>query len=291
MRLWTMLCAVVLLVGTALSAHAVRLAYSQQVGSSRTYLSSFTMTGNIAMPGQDSMKLDSSFSTTTEEKILAVNQDGAASVSMDMKNGNMKMTVAGQTQQMPIPAMQMTFDRTKLGKVSNMQMQGEAVDQMPGMNNMQFNQLGTSYAFPDRDLNAGDAWEDKTTLEIPFLGEATIVTKNTLVGTKIVDGKTYLQIDSTMTMTTPGTASTMGEGEQQMTMKMAIKLTGTASSLWNEEAGELFRSTVKADMIMNMTMTSADGQSMNTTMNMKMNGTMKKTAGAAAATADGPAWQ
>ncbi|HEY3417457.1 MAG TPA: hypothetical protein VGM23_11290, partial [Armatimonadota bacterium] len=86
--------------------------------------------------------------------------------------------------------------------------------------------------------NPGDTWT--TTDKAEYLPGAMLEMKtvNKLVGTKTLNGKSYVQIDSTITMNAPAHQVTMGEGDMAMTFMISTQFAGKATSYFDAQAGQ-----------------------------------------------------
>jgi hypothetical protein len=68
--------------------------------------------------------------------------------------------------------------------------------------------------------------------------------ESTLVGDKVVDGKRYVQIDTTFDLTTP--KQRLSGKEEGYRRSMEFGMTGKSYLLFDPRAGEVFRATIKA---------------------------------------------
>ncbi len=285
MRVWSLCCLVALLAVSSLAAQAYRLQFKDAQGISRQYSTKVVVSGNVSM-GTLSSPLDSTMKMTAVELINAV-ANGKSSVTYSVTNGTMSTklpnilddaTQQGQDIEQAMPDFSMDFDRTPFGKISNLKMNGEANNLFMGLPNEVNNRLinpGDGLEFPNKDLQPGDTWSGKST--VPLAGDSKVqLTANyTLVGTKVAEnGKTYLQVDVDLTINIPKLAVNAGQGDQAMSMDMAMNLKGKETVLFDELAGELYQSSCK--MAGTVTVT-APGQIEAMPMTLSTNILVKKT--------------
>jgi len=258
---------------------AYRLRYKDVAGTTRTYAMTMKMSGITEAMGT-SMPMDSTTSMSLTEQVLAV-KDGCATIKMEMKNGVTKVTLAappgekeGKTIEQKVPDFSLQFDRTPLGKASNVQMSGN-MPKINGMGNDWINRLvqqGSSMNLPDKELAIGDSWEDKQTLEILPGAKGDINVKNTLTGTRVVNGHTDLVIAITMTMSMVNGKMSVGAGNNAVTIHMDMDMNGKMESLFDPDLGVMVHGGGKTDMAMKMTLEGA--KTMTTNMKMAMDQTI-----------------
>ena len=264
----------------ALPAHAYRLAYKDVAGSTLNYQNTMAMTGNVEVNGTVS-PFQSTTGMMMVQHVDAVT-NGVASLTMQLKDGKttVKMPPSasqpdGKTLEQKLPDFTLSMDRSSIGKVSNIKFVGKAPS-IPGMQGggdwvNRMLQQGSNISLPDHDLAIGDTWQDKMTLEILPGAKADILINNKLAGTQIVNGKTYLVIATTMTMSLPDGKMTLGQGDKAMTIHLNMDMKGTSETLFDEQAGVILRSTFKSDVT---SITTIDGpRAMTSKSTMAMNGT------------------
>ena len=144
-------------------------------GVSRQYHTKVGLSGNVSM-GTVSSPIESTITMTALEQINAV-ANGKSSVTYSLKNGTVSVKLPNlmgddntpQSIDQPMPDFAMDFDRTPLGKISNLKMSGEAGNLLGGAPNQVNNQLinpEEGLEFPDKDLQPGDTWTRTTTVSI-----------------------------------------------------------------------------------------------------------------------------
>jgi hypothetical protein len=285
MRKLSLVTLVLLLLGASLAAQAYTLRYKDVAGMARTYQATFHINGTVNAPGLPQpmpMKMDMTF--LAKEKCLAVNADGTATILSEMKDGTITVNVNGQPAQQPFPAMQMTYDRSPVGKISNVKMNGSGAQMMSSMGGSNFmSQFGQGFQFPDGDVKVNDNWKVTQSMEVmpgmKFDVNATITLKDTAV----TNGKTYLNLNTVMNMNMPKAALTIpagaaGAGGAVPNMAMAMKMTMNGASYFDADGGSLYSSAVKGTMTMTIWMTDPQsGQAIQTATTMAIDGTMQMT--------------
>ncbi len=273
-----------LLIVTALSAQAYRLTYKGAPGTVNTYNIKGHINNTSTVQGN---KMDTvmDMTMTLVEKVLAVKPDGNMSISNEIKDGKMKMTLPGspagaEPKTLDIPSMSSTFDRTPLGKVSNMVYGGNmaAMQQMKSMNTWMSSLDRRFPGFPDTDLQIGDSWSlDDKGMEVMPGSSVDIKGTMTLAGTKEVDGKTYLVINSVgatkmdnmvIKLPLPANAQDANAAPPQMTLNGTVKVSGTF--LFDEQAGEYYNSTADIKFDMQMTIAGSTPMTIPVVMDMEM---------------------
>lgn len=263
----------ILVIGATIAAQAARLQYKDVAGTIRTYKAYYSMKGSFAVPGQGDVPMTIVMNFTVREKVMAVAADGTAKILDELKDGALTVNAAGQEQKKPFPEFQMTYDRTPQGKTSNMQMTGEGADTMKQMSGMGMNQnfmseMGSAVQFPDKELAFGDTWKTAMPVEAMPGMKFDISALFKLTGTKVVDAKTYLQIDTDLNMNMPKSSIKAPDGSGlNMTMGMAMKAKST--TLFDEQAGALFSGSFNGTMTMTMSMKDPGSDE-----TIDMNGTM-----------------
>ena len=292
MRIRTLLSLVGILCVAAVSAHAYRLAFSDPQGAVRNYKADMTMKGTANVLGITA-PLSSTISMTMTEKVLTKNADGTSSISFAVKNGKMvaSTTIPGDddatTKTQPL-AFSMTYDRTPLGKVTNLKMiatPGGGADLLGAGMSGQVQYPGQGVQFPDKDLNIGDSWDTTQQIE-PMPGLKVNMTQtNTLTATRVVNGKTLLVITSTFTadaknahVNVPLPAGN-GVGDNKATQALTLDMTisGTSTALFDPQAGELGDDNFTLNISMNMQIGDAEAGGVNSTMTMTATGKMLRT--------------
>jgi hypothetical protein len=284
MRLKLAIC-VLCLFSLALGAQAYRLQYKDTVGATRSYLASFVTNGTSTANGHE-VPINMTMTMCMTEKVVAKNADQTSSIVSELKDGKEQLQMPdpsgnGQTitREIPVPAITMSYDRSPLGAMTNLKMNGGTAAMLATMHSLS-NPTSTlpSCSFPDHDVQIGDTWTQKVSYEMSgacMQGENTY----TLVGTKDIAGKTYLVLQVATTVDVPSTDMSIPAPNNTPAMKMtiAVKATGKTEALFDEQAGEVGDSKVdmQMDMQMNMPMPNGSGN-MQMTMAMTMQGTLTR---------------
>jgi hypothetical protein len=277
---------VAILALAALSAQAYRLTFKDTTGVVRSYQIVADMKGSMEMLGS-TVPVTSTTKMLAVEKVLAV-RNGISSLSFELKDGTTKMGIGalpgdaeGQNIEQPLPGFTINYDRTPQGKVSNLKTSGELASRFGGMfdtlnNSSQY--PGQGLEFPNKELAAGDTWVGKQTVEFFPGSQIHVTAKYTLVGTRVVQGKTYLELKCDMTGTMPAAAikmPTLGgdDAAAAPTTTMGMTLSGQSTSLFDEAAGEIYGTTYTMKVKIDMTTPGDNGAGI---MNMMLTGKMLK---------------
>ena len=121
---------------SSLSAQAYRLQFKDAEGAKRVYATHVDLTGNVTM-GSVSSPINSTMTMTAFEQINTV-KNGASSVLYEVKDGKVSVKVpnlAGDEStgaplsiDQQVPDFSMAFNRTPLGKISNLHVNGGSGD-------------------------------------------------------------------------------------------------------------------------------------------------------------------
>lgn len=257
------------------SAQAYQLAYKDPAGAARWYQNDVTLKGSfLIQPMNQTIPIEGVVKFITSEKVAGVNDNGTSTVVTELGHGNITMTIPGADQPMvmPFPAFKMTSNRAPSGKTSDIKIEGQpgGLGALPGMEDQlkMFNSAG-QFEFPAGDLKAGDTWENTQSFEFTPGQKIDMKITNVLKGTQVVDGVTYLLINSEMKMEMPSMKIQVTQDGQTITMEEKISLTGKVATLFDEQAGEMNRALMNMAMEMTMTMPIP-----NSDQTMVMQGTM-----------------
>lgn len=251
---------VFLLVISLGGAQAYQLAYKDPADTARWYQNDITMKGSFTIqPMNQTMPLDGVMKFISSEKVIEVNDDGTSTVTAELTDGSMTMTMMGEEKPMtmPFPGFKMTYHRAPTGKMSDMEIEDQAgagaLAALPGFEEQlkMFNSMG-QFEFPTGDLKAGDTWENTQSLEFLPGQQIDMKISNVLKGPQVVDGVTYLLINSEMTMELPAMKLQINEGQQVITMEQSISMTMKIATLFDEQAGEINRALLNGAMEMTM---------------------------------------
>lgn len=245
MRTW-LICGLLTL-SFSLAVQAYRLQYRDPMGVVRNYTVRSAMHSNIEM--HDATIPTAVTSTyTMQERVTSIGVDGA-SIAEEAKDGIIAsmVTLPGvklpRTIEQAFPAYSMTYTRSPLGTVSNMQTNsligntGDPTDALAGM----IRHPGTGFAFPEKDVRIGDTWDGAMTMPLGDGVTVSLSMRYTLVGTKVVDGTSYLKIHCDLAMTLPITRTTITTPDRQVVpVIMRLTLQGSSDSLFDEAIGEYY---------------------------------------------------
>lgn len=286
MKLW--LIAVVVAVlgwGTLAQAQGYRLAFRHTAGTTRTYANTIKVSGNVDAMGL-AVPITGTVTFTLTEQVTAVNPDGSANITTQLTNGNAQLTITGlpgqeepQTISQVIPPVTLTYTRTPQGAVRNLTTSGMATS-LPGLPVELLNNLqtpGQILTFPDRTLQIGDTWASDLQAEVAPGQPISITATNQLAGIEQVAGKDYLRVMTAATANVPGVVISTDQipGQPATQLKMSLKLTMNAITLFDATAGEVFRTTFTGDA--QTTVVPVDGSpAMAITANLRLEGTMQK---------------
>jgi len=273
-----------LLVWASLSGQAVKLAFCDVAGASRTYHSDIALKGNFTAEGMDEpMALTGNVTFTMVEKVLAVKSDGTANLSNEITEGDITMNLGEQEMKYPLAGYKATFDRTPQGKVTNLKSIGDpTASVLSQMESMGFGnewkliaELGQRFAFPTGDVNVGDSWQSTQAEELSPGKVVTMKEQNTLKGPETVDGASYLRIDSVTSLETPEQTTKTSAAGQSIGLTMKMSMTANSKTYFDARAGQIYRTAYQGVTNMHMSVDSPAG-AMVIKGTMNMNGGTKK---------------
>jgi hypothetical protein len=272
-----------LALGLAALAQAYTLQFKDAAGTTRTYKSQFTITGTMSGAGMN-LPIEAAVEMALVEKVLGV-QNQVSSVSYGAQNGMMHVKVSGmpgdeeeQTIDQEMPGFTFTYNRTPQGKVSNVKTSGDITNLLLGSADTLVNPTetpGQGLEFPAGDVKIGDTWSGSQTALVGA-AQAKVTAKYTLAGTEVVNGKTYLKITCDTTVSIPQATLNPGDQQQQNPVALVVNLKGRATTLFDQAAGEPFRTTFALAGTMTMNGPETMGMEINTALTV--NGTMEKVA-------------
>jgi len=264
----------------ALSAQGYTLQFKDSAGAARAYRSQMTITGVMSGAGL-SLPLNATVDMTLLEKVLGV-KDQVAAVSFGLQQGTMHLKVSGlpgeeeeQTIDQALPVFTFLFNRTPRGKVSNVKTQGEIASLFLGSADALVTPMSSpdrGLEFPAGELKIGDTWQGSQTA-LAGNAETRVTALYTLAGTQVVNGKTYLKINCDTTVSVPDTGMN-ADDDTEMAMNVILK--GQSTTLFDEAAGEPFRTSFTMSGTLNMTGAETMGIEVKTTLNIA--GSMEKMA-------------
>jgi len=273
----------VLALGLATLAQVYSLQFKDAAGTTRTYQSQFTITGTMSGAGMN-LPIEAAVEMALVEKVLGV-QNQVSSVSYGSQGGTMHVKVSGlpgdeeeQTIDQAMPGFIFTFNRTPQGKVTNVKTKGDITNLILGSADTLVNPTetpGQGLEFPAGDIKIGDTWSGSQTAMVGA-AQTKVTAKYTLVGTEVVNGKTYLKITCDTTISTPSATINAGDQAQQNPVALVVNLKGRTTTLFDQAAGEPFRTTFA--LAGNMTMNGPETMGMEVNTTLTVNGTMEKVA-------------
>ena len=272
-----------LAVSLATLAQAYTLQFKDAAGTTRTYRSQMAITGAMSGAGMN-LPIEAVVEMALIEKVLDV-RDQVSSVSYGSSNGVMRVKVTGlpgeeeeETIDQELPDFTFTYNRTPQGKVSNVKTHGEITHLFLGPVDMLLNPAenpGQGLELPAGDVKIGDTWTGTQTALVGA-AQAKVTATYTLAGTEVVNGKTYLKITSDTVISVPGATIDTAEGDEENPVALVLNLKGRTTTLFDEAAGEPFRTTFTLAGTMTMSGPETMGMEVKTTLNV--NGTMEKVA-------------
>lgn len=246
------LLAACLVLGTALTGQAVTLAYPLQKNARVAYRYEAEMTGALT-----SSKMPTPLNITMQAKARVVEQVTAvkgvlATIRMLTKNFTLAGTVNNESVDQTMPDSVTTFQRDRAGAIKNQHSANRMSSAaLPGMGDFwqMYIRFGHRLRLPDSPIEIGDSW--RIIDELPK-GDGTMVpmtVDSTLVGTKVVKGVTYLQVDSLFTTETPD-RKYADDSDKVVSVDFAVA--GESQLLFNPKTGAVLRSTFSIENAMVM---------------------------------------
>ena len=242
---------VILLTLLAYSAVAEPLQYKFRVGNGVPYQYNFTITGQMGMPGAQGGATNCTMYARLVDQVKSVGKDGAASMQMIIKNGAIAGEYGGSRFNEPVPYTTLTFDRSATGTLRNLRYAVAAAKPdlpIPGFENawLLFSRFGHHFLLPSQELRTGEGWKTREMIGLDTAKQLTLETGNKLVSAKVVNGKRYLQIDSTFQLTAPKQSISLNEQGEGGNLTMEYSMAGASYLLFDPQDGEVFRSMIKA---------------------------------------------
>jgi len=276
-----------LLVACLGSARAYTLAYKDPAGTNRWYQNDITMKGSFnAQPTNETIPLDGTMKFISSEKVIRVNDDGTSTISSEISDGSMTMTLPGadKPMTMPFPNFSMTYKRSPTGKMSDMNITDKAGNgmfaDMTGFENQlkMFNSAG-QFEFPEGDLKAGDHWINTQSFEFMPGQKIDMKINNVVQGPRVVDGVNCLLINSEMTMEIPSIKMQITEGGVNISMEQSMSMVMKIATLFDEKAGEINRALINGAIDMTIITLVPNTEKMVVKGTMTMSGSTKKLPG------------
>lgn len=255
--------AAVVLLSLALGAHAERLAYHTRPGQT-AYRYEFTLSGEMQPPQGAPLPMAVRLQAQLIDQATGKVEKGLLPMTMTIKDLRINASSGQEEYSDVLDGGVLSFLRSPSGVMSNIRYvskpQQSADLPMPALENawLLFSRFGHHLRLPEKELRAGGKWTTDETLGVEKDAAITLKSENTLVGDKIVDGKRYVHIDSTFTLTAKR-QPVPAEGRKSA-LASDFHMTGKSSLLFDPQAGEVFRSTVRAEIA---TKTSGGGSAKN----------------------------
>jgi hypothetical protein len=209
--------------------HAYQLGWKEVPTVKRTYQSerAFKITSQYYASPIRTVK------TTITESVTGINKDGTTAVTRQHVADGKQITQA-------------TFDRRMNGAKLNYKEAANA----PGMIAMPFEgetlHYMTSLYFPEKDLVAGDKWEQDIPIMLPGVKTPPMMKASySYVGSKDINGKSYLQITMAISDTHVGIKSVdsaFGNNTYDVETKVDMQL------LWDVNHGEVYSADIKSSV-------------------------------------------
>ncbi|MHB9133583.1 MAG: hypothetical protein ACYDBB_21170 [Armatimonadota bacterium] len=276
MKQYLLVVTAVILGMVQLTAQAYRLEFKDVAGTSRTYKTQITVEGSM---GNEMLNLPVS-GVVTYANIEKVNTagNGSATLTYTVTNGTVNLKVSGmpgedtaENIEQSLPGFVMTYTRTPRGKISNMKFNGD----LGGLFSSPFDPLanqgqypGQGLEFPDKDLTPGDTWTGKQTVEMGPGNVVQITSNYTFIGSKVIEGRTFMQINADITLVAPKMTLKVNALGQDATMAVAMNMTGKSETLFDPQAGQIYKSMMKGIAVTNMSSANADGLSAKSTLTL-----------------------
>ncbi len=255
-----------LALAVSLGAQGYRLEFKQAAGTKHVYRYDLRARGSLSLPDSPVMAFTAQTAFTALERIVSVKPGGNAVVSMALKHGNVILTSGEKTRRAAIPILLVQFDRSPLGEVGRVQTRGSFGEVSPTLKSLDnqwqyINQFGQQLQFPPTDLSIGDTWSVNGVIELAPGTTISVEGQNTLVGAKVVGGKTYLHIHSDFTLTLPRSEMTIGDPAARQRIALRLKMLGKSDTLFDAKAGCVFRTGFSAGLTLGVDVSGVEGKS------------------------------
>jgi len=261
----------------ALGTHAERLAYNPRPGKT-AYRYDFTLSGQMQPPQGAPLPMAVRLQAQLVDQAAGKAEKGLLPMTMTIKDLRINASTGHDEYSDVLDDSVMSFLRSTSGVISKLRYTSQPAKSdlpMPGLENawLLFSRFGHHLHLPEKELRAGEKWKSEEILGPEKSDKISLKSENTLVGDKVVNGKRYLHIDSTFTLTAKQQPMPGGEGRKS-TLASDFSMTGKSSLLFDPQAGEVFRSTVRAEIT---TKTSGGGSAENMVKgNFTVRGTVVK---------------
>lgn len=245
------LIAVIALFTLTLGASAERLAYSSLPGKT-AYRYDVTLSGQMQPPQGTPLPMTVRLQALLVDQVTGKAQKGLFPMSMTIKDMRINASSGGDEYSDVLDDSVMGFLRTPSGVLSKIRYTSKPAKSdvpVPGLENawLLFSRFGHHLRLPEKALRPGEKWRSDETLGLETGSKVSLKTENTLAGDKIVKGKRYVRIESTFTLAAKQQPVPAGEGKKSA-LASDFQMTGKSSLLFDPKAGEVFRSTIKAEI-------------------------------------------
>lgn len=273
--------AAVLLMLAALPAFAYRPVYQDTAKKERAYTVKMNLKERITRSEGDPTYADLVVKCMATERVLEAREEKAA-LALDFADLTWDYFDTGRLKESrKLPAFRFDFERRPNGSTTNTRIEGETYKQLQTTEGMfdllLISQIGMHIPFPpEREIDAGDSWGLKGTLSIANVGTLAFTTTYKCIGLTTLNGKQYLQVDATTTSDRQELHTSLQNDGVNVKLDIAIKFGGTQSTLFDLEAGEIFRSIAKHDSQIVNVLTGPDGDTLTLSAINKIDGTIRK---------------
>jgi len=252
----------VLLAATIAGTFAYQLTYIDPADTVRWYRTEIAFDGKFTTkPTNETMPMTGDIKYVGREKVIGVNPDGTSTIISEITDGELHMTLQEQQLTQPLAGYKATFKRAPSGKVTDMKIEGDPKGELARMQPLGFgNQwkiiscLGQGFEFPRKNLAVGAKWTSTG-----VAGTAVLTMRNILRAPQTVEGVKYLAIDSNTSAKIPDARLDVPMGDEIITLKQTSALTAKATTLFDAEKGELFKTDFTGALKVNMTIPGEDG--------------------------------
>lgn len=217
----------VLLVVAACPSHAAKLRFNWREGDAFRYRTQFAAAMEAALPipgAPGPQRFQQTGTIVHQEKVLSVQSDGTIELESSNVSGSIKSTVEGEENTHDAPKNRSTQKMTPQGKVTEASRDKgaeeptpeEMMAEGPGPSPSDLFDASLLLVFPDRDLDAGDKWnetfevnlgEGEKPMKVEFSGELlgfVTVDLPSVKGVKCAKIKAKFHIPMSETMTPEG---------------------------------------------------------------------------------------
>jgi len=246
-----------LLFATGLTVHAERLTYNTTLGR-MDYRYDIAITGQVRPPGGAPLPVVLQMGARVIDQVTGKAHRDLSPVTMSIKDIELSGSSGENEFGDDVENTVISFLRSRAGVMSKLQYlhtPSKADTLIPGMENiwLLFSRFGHHLRLPEQELRAGEKWTSAETLGLSTGKTMALRAESTLVGVKMVDGKRYVQIDSTFQLTAPKQRLSSADGTDSG-LVMELGMSGKSFLLFDPRAGEVYRATITAQITTKTTM-------------------------------------